>query len=294
MTAPTPEGNSGKEAGESDLKSIRNAKGIPLREIFAATRITTVNLAAIEDGHYHLLPEPVYARTFIKTYAAYLNVDSRPILESYERYLGSLNITPPTTEDHQKTSAQEKKTGVRRRLMLLSISIIVVSIAIFYLMFPEDSNILNLSKPQPPPPVSTAVIEQQLPLSPQSAPLHPQGTPEAAKEGAAPTPATGQTVNTPISGQPVQRTAGSPGQAAVEQKRYRLTITGTDTTWFRIREDHKQSQEMVIQRGDIVERSAEEAFIVDIGNAGGVEVSFQGKSLGNLGKKGQVVHLKLP
>lgn len=51
---------------------------------------------------------------------------------------------------------------------------------------------------------------------------------------------------------------------------------------------------MVIQRGDIVERSADEAFIVDIGNAGGVDVSFQGKSLGNLGKKGQVVHLKLP
>lgn len=173
MTALTPEGNNSKEAGGNDLKSIRNAKGIPLRDIFAATRITTVNLAAIEDGHFHLLPEPVYTRTFIKTYATYLDVDSRPILESYERYLGSLNITPPTTEDRQKTSAQEKKTGVRRRLMLLTISIVVVSIAILYLMFPEDSNILNLSKPQPPPPVSTAVIEQQLPLSPHKCSFAP-------------------------------------------------------------------------------------------------------------------------
>ncbi|MDQ5984398.1 MAG: hypothetical protein CSYNP_00093 [Syntrophus sp. SKADARSKE-3] len=292
MTAPAPEGNNSKEAGGSDLKSIRNAKGIPLRDIFTATRITTVNLAAIEDGHFHLLPEPVYTKTFIKTYAAYLDIDSRPILESYEQYLRSLNIAPPTTEADQKTSVQEKKTGVKRRLIFLTISIVVVSIAIFYLMFPEDSNILNLSKPQPPPPVSTAVIEQQLPLPPQSAQVHPQTAPDAAKEGAI--PATGQAVNAPIQGQPVQSTVGSTGQTAAEQKRYRLTITATDTTWLRIREDHKRSQEMTIKQGDVIERSAEEAFIIDIGNAGGVEVSFQGKSLGNLGKKSQVVHLKLP
>jgi hypothetical protein len=34
--------------------------------------------------------------------------------------------------------------------------------------------------------------------------------------------------------------------------------------------------------------------MIDVGNAGGIDIDFQGKSLGNLGKQGEVVHLKLP
>jgi len=33
---------------------------------------------------------------------------------------------------------------------------------------------------------------------------------------------------------------------------------------------------------------------VDVGNAAGIDLSFQGLSMGNLGEAGQVVHLTLP
>jgi len=33
---------------------------------------------------------------------------------------------------------------------------------------------------------------------------------------------------------------------------------------------------------------------VDIGNAGGIRISFDGKAIENLGKPGQVIHLRLP
>jgi hypothetical protein len=41
-------------------------------------------------------------------------------------------------------------------------------------------------------------------------------------------------------------------------------------------------------------RNAKEFFVIDVGNAAGVNVTFLGKSLGTPGRKGQVVHLRLP
>ena len=64
----------------TDLKTARENSGLTLKELFERTRISVVNLEAIENGAFHLLPVPLYARNFIKTYAAALGVDSGPVL----------------------------------------------------------------------------------------------------------------------------------------------------------------------------------------------------------------------
>src|SRR5208337_1048957 len=74
------------------LKEKRESLGLTLKDIFQRTRISVVNLEAIENGALHLLPVPIYTRNFIKTYARALDIDSKPILESYENYLNSLKI----------------------------------------------------------------------------------------------------------------------------------------------------------------------------------------------------------
>jgi cytoskeleton protein RodZ len=43
-----------------------------------------------------------------------------------------------------------------------------------------------------------------------------------------------------------------------------------------------------------VERQAEEVFSIDVGNAGGIDVQFQGKPLSSLGRSGEVIHFVLP
>jgi hypothetical protein len=64
-------------------------------------------------------------------------------------------------------------------------------------------------------------------------------------------------------------------------------------TWLRVTADNKPPYEILLQPGEKIERDASH-FIIDVGNAGGIDITFQGKSLGNLGELGQVVHLKLP
>jgi hypothetical protein len=74
---------------------------------------------------------------------------------------------------------------------------------------------------------------------------------------------------------------------------YQIIMAARDLTWLRVTTDNKPPYEVLLQPGEKIERYASH-LVIDIGNAGGIDITFQGKSLGNLGERGQVVHLKLP
>ena len=80
------------EQNRTDLKTAREMAGFTLKDMYERTRISVANLEAIEKSDFHLLPVPIYARNFIKTYADALGVDSRPVLQRYESYLQSVQM----------------------------------------------------------------------------------------------------------------------------------------------------------------------------------------------------------
>lgn len=300
---PAQESESPEEPTALNLKALRETKGIALRDIFIATRVTMVNLEAIEQGDFHLLPEPVYARTFIKTYAKFLDIDSRPILDRYEQYLNTVNNPPLPKEDPGNKAEDELKARRNRRPFIRLGVLAVIVLALVYVIFPIDSNIYNLLNPQTPQPEKPVVAEQPKAAAPQPADSqtapNPNAMPAVPTKEAAP-----QADTSPLPPKKAENRAAlvqQPPSATSRQvqgthaeKRYRLVIMGTEKTWLRIREDQKQTQEMILNKGDVVERFASDSFALDIGNAGGVEILFQGKSLGSLGERGQVVHFKLP
>jgi cytoskeletal protein RodZ len=79
-----------------------------------------------------------------------------------------------------------------------------------------------------------------------------------------------------------------------EKKELQIKIIAQEDTWLRITADDESPLEVLLKPGEKIERTALNQLTVDIGNAGGIEVIFQGKSLGKLGKSGEVVHLKFP
>ena len=304
--------NKGKNLSESDLsletaagdpKAIREAKDISLRDIFLATRISMHNLAAIEEGRFQLLPEPVYARTFIKTYAEFLGIDSRPLLDNYEKYLKSIKV-PPVSGDVADKRPDREKTSDRRYRLFLWIGIpMALAFCLLYLVFSTDSERLHLSKlPEAPsvtpPGAPRPEVPPAVPGSSPPAPVREPATLAPAAEGTlpgrSPENRSEQGTGRPVTVQQAQTGTLGTVQNTEVQGHYRLVITGIEKTWLRIRQDQKPPQEMMLNRGDVIERFASDTFTVDIGNAGGIEIAFQGKPLGPLGESGQVVHLKLP
>jgi cytoskeleton protein RodZ len=62
------------------LQSRRVERGLTLIQAAAATHVRVAHLDAIETGHFELLPAPVYARGYVRTYARYLGVDPEPLV----------------------------------------------------------------------------------------------------------------------------------------------------------------------------------------------------------------------
>lgn len=63
------------------LIEARKARGLTLRDIERDTRISIKYLQALEEGHLEVLPAPVYARAFTRTYAQYLGLDASKLVQ---------------------------------------------------------------------------------------------------------------------------------------------------------------------------------------------------------------------
>ncbi len=73
-----------------------------------------------------------------------------------------------------------------------------------------------------------------------------------------------------------------------------LEVIATDTTWFSVNIDNTSTNDILLKPGESVKFQAKKGFSLKIGNAGGVKLIFDGKEIGKLGEKDQVIKLNLP
>jgi cytoskeleton protein RodZ len=67
------------------LQDARTRRGLDLNDAERVTKIRLKFLRAIEEDRWEALPEPVYVRSFLSTYARFLGLDDGPLLEEYGR-----------------------------------------------------------------------------------------------------------------------------------------------------------------------------------------------------------------
>ncbi len=256
-----------------NLKAARESRGLSLNDIFTATRVSVINLAAVESGEFYRLPPPVYARDYIRKYARAVGIDEQPLMARYDKYLESLK--PPQEEAEVRKPWPEN--GGRYRFLFSTLGAVIVAGILVYTLFLYDQ---SAPPPAPAPPTPPAVTaEPQAPAAETAAP-------------AAEAPATVFEAREPAAS-PVKAPALVAPPPAVSGKKHLLVIEARELTWVRITQDGDTHQ-VLLQPGEKIERSAAEYFRLDVGNAGGINVTYQGKALGSLGKPGEVVHLRLP
>lgn len=81
-----------------------------------------------------------------------------------------------------------------------------------------------------------------------------------------------------------------------EQKEQQLWlhIKAKEKTWIMVKRDNEKPFDVILWGGDVANWYAEERFSLRIGNADGVEITFNGIPLKNLGSRGEVVGMVLP
>jgi cytoskeletal protein RodZ len=291
-------------SNSQELKTAREALGLSLADIFQRTRISVSNLQAMEDNNFHLLPTSAYTKNFIKTYARTLGIDSEPILVKYEDYLNSLKgIQKLSPEDVSGIKILFGKISSIRLYSGIAVLIVISVVAwLISKQYQSSSDIINSTKRIAvsvsenkeqivnSPVNATAPINQQAKDSPNLAPneINKQSQVKAQSISSK----TENNVEKPSKEQ-VSSSVKNVQPAVNSEEASLLIISAIEETWIRIKADQNPSFQVLLKPGEKFERKAV-SFNMDIGNAGGIKIQFKGKNIENLGKSGQVTHLRLP
>jgi cytoskeletal protein RodZ len=164
------------EIGET-LRETRMRRRIDMTEVEAATKIRAKYLRALENEEWDLLPGPTFVKTFLRTYAEYLDLDPRLLVEEYrQRY------ERPSTQDLRPfkpgAAAQRRRRPPRRGPSGPAVVVVlgvVILLGVLYLIGTKWGN----DEKEPPVAGST-------PTPTRTASPTPTRTPRAARKAPAP------------------------------------------------------------------------------------------------------------
>jgi putative nucleotidyltransferase with HDIG domain len=78
-----------------------------------------------------------------------------------------------------------------------------------------------------------------------------------------------------------------------DNTRLNLLVEATEDTWLKITEDRNPPYQIILKRGEKLSRNAKEFFVIDVGNAAGVSITYQ-QVIGKFGPERAGLHLRLP
>lgn len=277
------------------LRSAREARGLSLDEIEAATRIRRRFLEALEAEAFDQLPGGAYARGFLRTYASYLGLPAEDLVGMSPDFHAGPIIASGSPVEVRITPAKPQS---RARRIITGIAVLVaIGIVLLAYMLYSQLRQFALTPPPVPPGGTSSTSPPVAPAGPAAG--GPRPSPEAVAESPPPaTPPASPKVpaaspSPPQATTPAAPTA-SPSSSAVDQLRplagpLRIAVAVADRSWVRTIADGVTVFEGFLNGGDRQLWQARHEMILRIGNASAVDLTVNGRPLGRLGNPGDVV-----
>jgi cytoskeletal protein RodZ len=108
------------------LQEARRKRGLDLGTIAARTKIPARMLEAIEKDEYHKLSDPLYARSFLQTYARDLGLDPQFVLDQYARLVQQGRGETTQEEVWQEEVEIKRVSAARSGWLWLGIALLVL------------------------------------------------------------------------------------------------------------------------------------------------------------------------
>jgi len=260
------------------LEEARQAKGLTLEQVESETHMRVKFLQALEQGQTDAFPTPLQMRGFLRNYARYLGLDPEPLLERYATNGNAPPSLPPPVNNEWRAMFLHPAEISPRRFspfswdFLLSV-LILVAVAAFVVYYGSQliSGGLNLNLGLglggPTPAATATAPSTPLASVPQQATAIP---PTATLPGQA---------------------AATPAQAAppLPAGTLQLDLTASERTWVRITVDGQVTFEGLLAPAEHKSWQGQQSIQLLTGNAAGLSATLNGRPLGSLGARGQVV-----
>jgi len=245
------------------LRRTREAAGLRVEDIAAETKVSKVILRGLEQGNFKFLPEKVFCRSFVAQYARTIGVEDGPLLESFDQ----------AWEEYSATS------GIHSNLEFLTDDLSPSIRWRFWIPIAAGVAILL---------VAAAVI------------LRGSTSPG---EGLAPDPrrsgarmmSAAQTTRPAAKPTPQQQPSQMETMDVADESMVRMTVEvdpGTEC-WIHYRDRDGMTGERLLANGQSLTLELEGPVKLTVGNAGAVRLIVDGRTYGDLGLPGQVIHTEV-
>jgi hypothetical protein len=102
------------------LREARTEQGIELSEVERVTKIRTKFLLAMEEERWEALPAPVYARSFLSTYAQFLGLDDQALVDQYRRTVEGVDRAEPIPHTVLRPGALRSRRSIKPVALLFT------------------------------------------------------------------------------------------------------------------------------------------------------------------------------
>lgn len=253
------------------FRQAREARGLTLDEVASKTRIHPAFLMALEEGNFAKLPDQVFAKGFVRSYARSLGLDEEEAIRRFSASAGAFYEQQVERERLRLKQAEEE----RRKKANRNVVVAAAGVALLVLVF-------LLTRDRSP------VVPNRVPGD-----LEQSRTAPAARATNNP-PAVGSPAEGPSESMSLASAANEPqDQLPLEGVRpdkapLILDLEATELSWVVVQVDGTGVHEALLRPGDRVRWKASEQFTITLGNAGGVRVELNGKLQGPFGPSGKV------
>lgn len=286
-----------RELGEL-LRKAREARGLAISDVQEATKIRSRYLEAIEQGDFEALPGEVYVKGFLRNYAEAVGLCGDEVVARYKAERARIEVEKAREASPDKGRDVSKKARIPRHLLIAVGTVAVVAVVVGATVWrhghvpagpAEVSGAQHVRHAERATDVATgdALVLSEDQALPEARPE--EVAPEAGLQAARKT--TSQPAPTTSPPSPA-RPATQEGSAVAEG--HELSVSITERCWVRVVADGKVVFERSMLAGEQATWRARESIRIKVGNASGIDVTYNGVHIGVLGKPGQVVERSFP
>lgn len=259
------------------LRSEREKQRLTIKDVENETSIRALYIEAIEKGDQKALPSEVYVKGFIRNYADFLHLDADALARQYREEIHGIEEAAPVVAaipvaeggEHGPFSSgsdfrERVQKSHRTQNILVTVGVILIAFigSIYYFFGDEPA-----AKQKPNSAASGGMIRQEPPAVRSSA--------SSSKESVSP------------AAEPSMESATA---AAVSVNRgVEVSAKFTGRCWIQAVTDGKVVYEGTAEPNQTLSWKGADRIAVTVGNAGAVDIVYNGRSLGRLGKEGDVV-----
>ena len=259
------------------LRSEREKQRLTIKDVENETSIRALYIEAIEKGDQKALPSEVYVKGFIRNYADFLHLDADALARQYREEIHGIEEAAPVVAaipvaeggEHGPFSSgsdfrERVQKSHRTQNILVTVGVILIAFigSIYYFFGDEPA-----AKQKPNSAASGGMIRQEPPVVRSSA--------SSSKATVSP------------AAEPSMESATA--AAASVNRGVEVSAKFTGRCWIQAVTDGKVVYEGTAEPNQTLSWKGADRIAVTVGNAGAVDIVYNGRSLGRLGKEGDVV-----